>query len=267
MARIRTIKPEFWTDAKSGTMSEFSKCLFIGLLNHSDDFGVIEWEPEEWRAKIFPYHSDTTPGTVQKSLTDELLPRGMVIWFGRKADDGETKAYLFIRNFDKHQVINKPSKPLLTGWKKSDTPESYAKRHGEEFQSFSAETAQHSQTIPPPLPEHSLQERKGKEGKGKDSASLPSGEGVLPDGLQQDSRTADAQLFGRAREVMGKDCGGLVSNLKKHFGGNVALARSAIEQASTKDDPREYISRILRGPKSQMGDPAQLAAGLWDKGM
>ena len=35
MARIRTIKPEFWTDAKTGTLPEFSKCLFLGLLNHS----------------------------------------------------------------------------------------------------------------------------------------------------------------------------------------------------------------------------------------
>ena len=45
MARIRTIKPEFWTDSKTGTMPESAKCLFIGMLNHCDDFGVLEWLP------------------------------------------------------------------------------------------------------------------------------------------------------------------------------------------------------------------------------
>jgi hypothetical protein len=130
MARIRTVKPEFWTDAKTGTLTEFGKCLFLGLLNVCDDYGVVEWAPLEWRAKIFPYHSDTTHGAVTSCLTDELLPRGLVVFFAHTPDEGETKRYLCIRNFNKHQVVNRPGAPLLGGWKKGDTPNAYARRVG-----------------------------------------------------------------------------------------------------------------------------------------
>ena len=168
MARIRTIKPEFWTDEKTGTLSDFSKCLFLGLLNHSDDFGVVEWRPMEWRIKIFPYHSDTTTVAVDNALVDELLPRGLVVLFSRDNEDGLVKKFLFIRHFDKHQVINKPSRPLLSGWKKSDTPETYARRNGDEFQSLSADGLGTSHSTTTPLPEPSRLEGKGKEGKGKE---------------------------------------------------------------------------------------------------
>jgi hypothetical protein len=274
MARIRTVKPEFWTDAKTGLLTEFSKCLFLGLLNHADDYGVLEWEPMEWRAKIFPYHSDTTTGAVQKSLVEELLPRGLVVLFGRTDDQGEARRYLLIRNFVKHQVINKPSKPLLPDWKKSDTPETYAKRRGEAFAELGADTLgvvrQHSDTTTVAL-------LPGKERKGKDSVPT----GLTPDGVGQaekgsnpdppvtDQQTADAQLFARGREVLGnvKGVGGLITELKKHFNGNIALARAAIETASTKDKPREYIGAIVRGKREHEADKSHLIAGLWDPGI
>lgn len=59
----------------------------------------------------------------------------------------------------------------------------------------------------------------------------------------------EAELFRRGREVLGKQGGGLVSKLLASKNKNVALARAAIEQASTKSDPREYIGAILRGPQ------------------
>jgi len=54
-------------------------------------------------------------------------------------------------------------------------------------------------------------------------------------------------LFQRGREVLGKQAGGLISKLLTAKQKNVALARAAIEQASTKSDPREYIGAIIRG--------------------
>ncbi len=175
MARIRTIKPEFWTDSKTGTLTDFSKCLFLGLLNHCDDYGVIEWAPTEWRVKIFPYHSDTATVAVENALVEQLLARGLVILFSRKSEGGEIKRYLFIKNFDKHQVVNKPSRPILDGWKKSDNPESYAKKRGEEYQEVGALDNHDSDIPPPPLPEPYRLERKGKEeeGKGKKEEGPP----------------------------------------------------------------------------------------------
>jgi uncharacterized protein YdaU (DUF1376 family) len=57
----------------------------------------------------------------------------------------------------------------------------------------------------------------------------------------------EVALFHRGREVLGKQAGGLISKLLNAKQKNVALARAAIEQASTKSDPREYIGAIIRG--------------------
>lgn len=56
--------------------------------------------------------------------------------------------------------------------------------------------------------------------------------------------------FDRGKQLLGKSCGGMLVNLLKAKGGNVALARAALEQASTKSDAREYIGRIISGPKT-----------------
>jgi uncharacterized protein YdaU (DUF1376 family) len=56
----------------------------------------------------------------------------------------------------------------------------------------------------------------------------------------------EAELFRRGREVLGKQSGGLITKLLAAKQKNVALARAAIEQASTKSDPREYIGAIIR---------------------
>lgn len=57
----------------------------------------------------------------------------------------------------------------------------------------------------------------------------------------------EAELFKRGKEVLGKTGGGMVKNLLKAKQNNIPLARAAIEQASTKSDPREYIGAIIRG--------------------
>lgn len=58
----------------------------------------------------------------------------------------------------------------------------------------------------------------------------------------------DAELYARGKQVLGKTSGGLIASLLKSKQGNVALARAAIEQASTKNDAREYIGRIIAAP-------------------
>ena len=173
MARIRTVKPEFWTDEKTGQLSPMAKCLFIGLLNLSDDYGIVEYRPSEWRVKIFPYDSDTTPVVLQKVLMEEILPTGLAILFSMTNDEAcDAKKYLFISNFDKHQVVNKPSKPTLPGWKKSDTPKAYAARVGHEHQELKEPfppaplQEDYGSTTEPLLPG---KERKGGERKGEEN--------------------------------------------------------------------------------------------------
>jgi hypothetical protein len=56
-----------------------------------------------------------------------------------------------------------------------------------------------------------------------------------------------AELFERAKAVLGQDAGGLIAKLLKAKNGIVPHARAVIEQASTKQDPREYVGRVIRG--------------------
>jgi hypothetical protein len=75
-----------------------------------------------------------------------------------------------------------------------------------------------------------------------------------------DPSAAERDLFARGREVLGTNAGGQIAKLLKAKGSNVALARSAIETASTKHNAREYLARIIRG------DDTGLPAGqLYDR--
>ncbi len=62
-----------------------------------------------------------------------------------------------------------------------------------------------------------------------------------------DPSVAKRELYARAEAVAGAGFGGQVTKLIRRKGGNVALARAAVETASTTHNPREYLARIIRG--------------------
>jgi hypothetical protein len=105
MARIRTIKPDFWRDENLATISPEAALLAIGLLNHADDEGYFNAHPKLIESDIFPLRELSRPITV---MVDELFRIGYIQLF--QGVDG--KRYGHIYNFSKHQVINKknPSK-------------------------------------------------------------------------------------------------------------------------------------------------------------
>jgi len=103
MARIRTIKPEFWTSESVVECSCSARLLLIGMLNFADDYGNLVNSPKRLKMQIFPADIiDTT------TLLEELIKHGLVIPY---SVDGEK--YLNIKGFRKHQVINKPSKSKI----------------------------------------------------------------------------------------------------------------------------------------------------------
>lgn len=63
-----------------------------------------------------------------------------------------------------------------------------------------------------------------------------------------DPAIPEREYFLRGREVLGNKSGALIANLLKAKGKNVALARAALEQASQKQNPTEFIAAICRGP-------------------
>lgn len=72
---------------------------------------------------------------------------------------------------------------------------------------------------------------------------------------------SEADLFRRGKEVLGKQSGGLIAKLFRAKNKNIPMTLVAIETASTKENPREYIGRILN-PLSEIPQrPSTLDGG------
>ena len=102
MARIRTIKPEFWEDEKLAKFPVYARLLFIGTWNFADDNGALLANPVLMKSHIFPYE-DIGISTISEWI-DMLVGNGMLI---RTTYNG--KDYLVIRKFLIHQKINRKS--------------------------------------------------------------------------------------------------------------------------------------------------------------
>ncbi len=103
MARIRTIKPEFWTDEKIVELSPFARLLFIGLWNFADDEGRLVYSPKRLKMQIFP--SDALDIS---ELFEEIRGEKLVLVY-----EVDNVQYLQVIGFSKHQKIDKRSTSKL----------------------------------------------------------------------------------------------------------------------------------------------------------
>lgn len=105
MARMRTVKPEFWVDDKIVDLSVLAKLLYIGLWNFADDDGYLEDSPRRIKRQIFPDNDYDVAGALV-----ELTRGGML----RKcaSDQGDV---LHIVKFRDHQKPQHPSPTKFTG--------------------------------------------------------------------------------------------------------------------------------------------------------
>lgn len=108
MARIRTIKPEFWKNEALSELPEPTHMLAAALLNYADDDGYFNANTRLVLAECFPLRELSV--SVQTSL-NSLASVGY-IELG-KGEDG--RDYGRIVSFAEHQVINRPSKSKIKG--------------------------------------------------------------------------------------------------------------------------------------------------------
>lgn len=159
MARIRTLKPEFFQSRSLARISRDARLTFQGLWIHADDAGNGIDEPRVLKGLIWPLDDDVTPADVGAHL-DALEREGCILRY--RASDGET--YYHIIKWTEHQVISKPSKP--------------------KYPSPPARKKEHSGSPPGVVEEHygsplstgsdvGRMEGKGKEGKGKETPPTP----------------------------------------------------------------------------------------------
>lgn len=59
MARIRTIKPEFWRSPSTASVGPWGRLLYIAMWNWADDHGRAEWTPRELLGFAFPHDSES----------------------------------------------------------------------------------------------------------------------------------------------------------------------------------------------------------------
>lgn len=145
MPRIRTIKPEFWTDSKIVRLSFESRLLFIGMWNFCDDEGYIMFDPLQIKMQVFP----ADPVDVE-SLIVTLIDSGLLAAF--KTKDGDK--CLQVKGFREHQRISKPQKSKIAPKVSATIPGTFRDR--------SALGAEHSGNVPQGK---EGKERKGVEGK------------------------------------------------------------------------------------------------------
>lgn len=107
MARIRTIKPEFWTSGQVLECSTNARLLFIGLWNFCDDAGRHADKPKQVKAEVFPADDFTNADVV--AMLDELERSGLI---RRYAVDGE--GYFLVTGWH-HQRIDKAQSPKYPG--------------------------------------------------------------------------------------------------------------------------------------------------------
>jgi len=102
--RIRSIKPEFWTDYRlARDLTRDQRMFYIGLWNEADDEGRFMAHPRRLLGAIFPYEHDLTEGSVSDSLRALAATGRLVVY----EVDGEPYGQLV--KFHDHQRINRPT--------------------------------------------------------------------------------------------------------------------------------------------------------------
>lgn len=93
MARIRTIKPEFFTSEDIVSLSPLARLLYIALWCEADKEGRLVWKTLTFKLRYLPADDCDI-----KALCQEIIDRGLVTLYG--------EGYAVIPSFAAHQHIN-----------------------------------------------------------------------------------------------------------------------------------------------------------------
>lgn len=100
MSRARSIKPEFFTDAKIGALPYGARLLFAAIWCHADLRGVFEYNPRQLRVLALPFDEGLTSNKVSEWLK-AMEALGLIVRF-----EVDGKTWGIVRNWDKHQSIS-----------------------------------------------------------------------------------------------------------------------------------------------------------------
>lgn len=111
MARIRTIKPEFFKSRTIASLPLHTRLTFIGLWTYVDDYGVGKDDERLIFAELWPLEEDMNAAvaSTRESLA-RLRETGLIT---RYTVDGAS--YLAVVGWAEHQKVDRPSRHRLPG--------------------------------------------------------------------------------------------------------------------------------------------------------
>lgn len=96
MARIRTIKPEFFTSEDIVSLSPLARLFYVSLWCEADREGRLSWKPATLKMRYLPGDNCDVD-----TLAQELIDSDLVVLY-----EADGKTYAEIPTFKNHQVIN-----------------------------------------------------------------------------------------------------------------------------------------------------------------
>ncbi|MEU4092028.1 hypothetical protein [Streptomyces sp. NPDC026673] len=160
MARIRTIKPEFFTSLTIADLSPEQRLTFIGLWTHVDDEGRCVDDARLIKAAVWPL-DDRTAADVEAdlcALTDHSLITRYTV---------NARRYMAVNGWREHQRINRPTRSRVPAPDQADSAPTEPLTSRDED-----EPRTHAR-----LTEDSPQERNREQGTGsKEQGELPTSE-------------------------------------------------------------------------------------------
>lgn len=93
MARIRTIKPEFFTSEDIVALNPLTRLLYVAIWCEADKEGRLVWKPVTFKLRYFP-----ADNCDMQAMCNEIVQAGLVVLYGN--------GYAYIPTFKAHQHIN-----------------------------------------------------------------------------------------------------------------------------------------------------------------
>lgn len=139
MARIRTVKPEFFPSMSEKGTSLGARVLFAGMLTEADDAGRMIDSPKSLAGAVFPYDDNITARKVDGWLK-ELERSDSVLRY-----EVNGRRFIAVINFSVHQKISHPTPSRLPA-----PPEDLATGSGERKEPLGSDLGSGSGITPQP---------------------------------------------------------------------------------------------------------------------
>lgn len=225
MARIRTIKPDFFRherlqDLEAANPGQHVMLVFAALWGHCDKAGNFAWKPRLLKLDILPF------------LDFDLSASLMLLWeaglLERHEIDGEE--YGFIPTFVKHQRVS---------GKEAKDPPKYPDHKGKFFSRSQGSTG-----------EAPGKQQRRQEGKGREGNYNPSEDKSSSGGAPAPVVSFDSEVYRFGKSVLGPKSGGVITKLRQKCDDDLERVMDLLVKAQGKEDPSEWIGAIIRGERA-----------------